>query len=199
MASRVSRSIPPPPTSPPPSLPDPRELTTYERTRSVSPSPTPFIISHDTFIRPANNVKADTGAASVRLQTTLRKTEDPNQPTNGVQGVEKKLKENKLVKSDKGEVKPRLQVNKHFEKPLISIEPATPPLLEQGDAKQSREFSSKSQNVHNEVVCDENAITSGNNSGQNNECPKEDFKNSKLIQRRASKKECVPDTIHHQP
>merc|ERR1719315_375911 len=43
-------SIPPPPTFAPPSLPDERStLTTYTRTRSVSPAP--FIISHDTFIK----------------------------------------------------------------------------------------------------------------------------------------------------
>eukprot|EP00092_Neocalanus_flemingeri_P058887 GFUD01070280.1.p1 GENE.GFUD01070280.1~~GFUD01070280.1.p1 ORF type:complete len:688 (+),score=221.53 GFUD01070280.1:42-2105(+) len=43
-------SIPPPPPFAPPSLPDEENvLTTYSRTRSVSPAP--FIVSHDTFIK----------------------------------------------------------------------------------------------------------------------------------------------------
>ena len=84
--SLTNRNIPPRPTFPPPSLPTTDgELTTYTRTRSVSPAP--FIVSHDTFIR-------STGEQHTARQSSLR----------------------------------RLEVGTP---PLISVEPATPPVLEE--------------------------------------------------------------------
>ena len=100
MSSVKTRTIPPPPTFPPPALPPTDgELTTYTRTRSVSP--TPFIVTHDTFIRDnrGDNKKTDKTAAV----------------SNG---------------KDSGALR-KLEVGRFSQPPVISVEPATPPVLEQ--------------------------------------------------------------------
>ena len=97
MSAVNSRIIPPRPTFPPPSLPrTDGELTTYTRSRSVSP--TPFIVTHDTFIRDNRKTANKTTALSgnVKDPAPLRK----------------------------------LEVGRFCQPPVISVEPATPPVLE---------------------------------------------------------------------
>ena len=197
-----SSSIPPPPSCPPPNLPDNRELTTYTRTRSASPAP--FIISHDTFIRPANIVRnivtkdnsEEAAVEDAKVQTDLKKTEDPNQATNC---GDKKVKQNKLVKndSDKGQVKSKrgtetkLQLKKSFTKPLISIEPATPPCSEATVAEtESQEFRSKPDNeIVHAAVSDDDYNVVEDKSGQHNECCEDELNKSDCtLQRRVSRK-----------
>ena len=99
MNSVKSRTIPPPPAFPPPALPPTDgELTTYTRTRSVSP--TPFIVTHDTFIRDSKRDSKNTEKTSV-----VSAGKDPAAPK-------------------------KLEVGRFCQPPLISVEPATPPVLE---------------------------------------------------------------------
>eukprot|EP00092_Neocalanus_flemingeri_P043929 GFUD01048570.1.p1 GENE.GFUD01048570.1~~GFUD01048570.1.p1 ORF type:complete len:673 (+),score=206.06 GFUD01048570.1:45-2063(+) len=82
-------SIPPPPPFAPPSLPDEENvLTTYSRTRSVSPAP--FNVSHDTFIK---------GVASrEETLTEVRDTEDQEKiKTDETSFTSEKVKSTKLI------------------------------------------------------------------------------------------------------